>query len=63
MAELGRLDGTFNKRRRGDRLRAGAHGGIQAWQAELGQNLTSVCYSLKDQIPATASPAGAPTRR
>ena len=58
VAEFGRLDGAFNN--------AGgvnASGPVptvpdQAWHADLAQNLTSVFYSLKFQMPAMASTAG-----
>ena len=58
VAKFGRLDGAFNNA--GGVTASGPVHTVasQAWQAELGQNLTSVFYSLKYQIPAMASSAG-----
>jgi NAD(P)-dependent dehydrogenase (short-subunit alcohol dehydrogenase family) len=59
VAEFGRLDGAFNNA--GGVNGSGPADELDAasWQADLAQNLTSVFYSLKFQIPAMISSAGA----
>ncbi|HEY2442597.1 MAG TPA: SDR family NAD(P)-dependent oxidoreductase [Streptosporangiaceae bacterium] len=58
VTQFGRLDGAVNNA--GGVNAAGPLHEVSdaAWQAELQQNLTSVFYSLKFQIPAMASTAG-----
>jgi NAD(P)-dependent dehydrogenase (short-subunit alcohol dehydrogenase family) len=58
VTQFGRLDGAVNNA--GGVNAAGPLHGVSdaAWQAELQQNLTSVFYSLKFQIPAMTSTAG-----
>jgi NAD(P)-dependent dehydrogenase (short-subunit alcohol dehydrogenase family) len=58
VAEFGRLDGAFNNA--GGVNAAGHVQSIDgaAWHADLEQNLTSVFYSLKFQIPAMLDTAG-----
>jgi NAD(P)-dependent dehydrogenase (short-subunit alcohol dehydrogenase family) len=58
VSEFGRLDGAVNNA--GGVSAAGqVHAlGAEAWQAELAQNLTSVFYCLKHQIPAMADSGG-----
>jgi NAD(P)-dependent dehydrogenase (short-subunit alcohol dehydrogenase family) len=58
LAEFGRLDGAVNNA--GGVTAAGPLPtvGDEAWQAELRQNLTSVFYSMKHQIPAMTRSGG-----
>jgi NAD(P)-dependent dehydrogenase (short-subunit alcohol dehydrogenase family) len=58
VAEFGRLDGAFNNA--GGVSATGPVPAIEdtAWRAALDQNLTSVFYSLKAQIPAILATAG-----
>jgi NAD(P)-dependent dehydrogenase (short-subunit alcohol dehydrogenase family) len=58
VTEFGRLDGAFNNA--GGVTATGPVHTIpgQDWQADLAQNLTSVFYSLKFQIPAIAAAGG-----
>jgi NAD(P)-dependent dehydrogenase (short-subunit alcohol dehydrogenase family) len=56
--EFGRLDGAFNNAG-GVAATGPVHGRSgQDWRADLDQNLTSVFYSLKFQIPAIAAAGG-----
>jgi len=58
VAEFGRLDGAFNNAG-GVTATGPAHTtAARDWQADLAQNLTSVFYSLKFQIPAIAAAGG-----
>jgi NAD(P)-dependent dehydrogenase (short-subunit alcohol dehydrogenase family) len=58
VTEFGRLDGAFNNAG-GVTATGPAHAtAAQDWQADLAQNLTSVFYSLKFQIPAIAAAGG-----
>jgi NAD(P)-dependent dehydrogenase (short-subunit alcohol dehydrogenase family) len=58
VAEFGRLDGAFNNAGGVNGSGPAEATGSASWHADLAQNLTSVFYSLKYEIPAMLGSAG-----
>jgi NAD(P)-dependent dehydrogenase (short-subunit alcohol dehydrogenase family) len=58
LTEFGRLDGAFNNAGGVNGMGPAEAGDSASWHADLAQNLTSVFYSLKYEIPAMLGSAG-----